>query len=71
MDRLNSEGLPRDQLKLALKDRAVVEKHRKLDRCLLCCAPNVNEAALCHVCWSLLDDEELKLAQRWLIGVGP
>ena len=71
VDRLNSEGNPRDQLKLALSNRMLVEKNRKLDRCLLCCSSNVNEAALCHVCWSFLDDAEYEIARRWTIGVGP
>ena len=44
---------------------------RQIDSCLLCRNPRVNEAALCEVCWAMLDDDELKLALRWLSGEGP
>ena len=44
---------------------------RKADACLLCKNPRVNEAALCEVCYSALDDDELRLATRWLAGLGP
>jgi hypothetical protein len=71
VERLNSEAIPRDKLMLALRNRRLVMEHRKLDKCLLCCSPDVNESALCIVCWSLLSDEEYKLGERWLCGVGP
>ena len=69
--RLNSEGVPREHLKLVLRDRRTVNAARKIDRCLLCRRPGVNEAGLCGVCWAALDEEELALAQRWLSGQGP
>ncbi len=48
-----------------------MKKAIKEDACLLCRTNKVNEAALCDTCYSLLDDEELKLAEKWLGGVGP
>ena len=71
MERLNSEGIPRDQLLHALKDRRMVLMARKLNSCLLCRRNSVNEAGLCNVCWALLNDEELKQGTRWVAGVGP
>jgi len=71
MERLNSEGIPRDQLLLALKDRKMVLTARRFDTCLLCRRRGVNEAGLCAVCWALLNDEELKQGTRWVTGVGP
>lgn len=71
MERWNSEGIPRDHLAWALTQRRFVEAARRIDACLLCRRPKVNEAGLCTVCHSLLDDRERALAQRWLTGVGP
>jgi hypothetical protein len=48
-----------------------VAKAIKEDACLLCRSKGVNEAALCDACYALLDEEELKLAERWLSGIGP
>jgi hypothetical protein len=71
MERWNSEALPRDKLKWALTQRSIVSQAREQDSCLLCCSPHVNEAALCGVCWALLDEEELKIATKWVEGSGP
>ena len=71
MERYNSEGIRRDQLSLALKDRRLVLHARKIDGCLLCRSPKVNEAGLCSVCWVLLDESEMELARRWMTGAGP
>lgn len=71
MDRLNGEGIPRDNLLLALRDRRAVTGARRIDACLLCRNPRVNEAGLCESCYAMLDGEELRLATRWLAGVGP
>lgn len=71
MDRLNSEGIARHKLKVALSDRPTVLSARRTDTCLLCRRPRVNEAGLCDVCWALLDDDELRLAGKWLMGQGP
>ena len=71
MERYNSEGIRRDQLSLALKDKRVVPHARRIDSCLLCRAPKVNEAGLCAVCWVLLDDDEQELARKWTVGAGP
>lgn len=70
-DRLNSEGLRRDQLKFALGQRRFVMTARRLNQCLLCKRDGVNEAGLCNVCYALIDDEETRLANRWLTGEGP
>lgn len=71
VERLNSEGIPRDSLILALRDRRAVLTARRINSCLLCRRPKVNEAGLCDICYSALDGEELKLATRWLQGIGP
>jgi hypothetical protein len=68
---MNSEGIPRRRLAVALKDRGQVADARRIDSCLLCRRPRVNEAGLCDVCYGMLDGEELKLATRWLSGEGP
>ncbi|GMV87379.1 MAG: hypothetical protein AMXMBFR81_03100 [Chthonomonas sp.] len=71
MDRANSEGLPRNQLLWALSQPRFVLRARKMDACLLCCAHRVNEAGLCESCHASLSDEELRVVERWLIGIGP
>lgn len=71
MDRWNSEAIPRDQLAWALTRPEVVRFARRLDACLLCRSPEVNEAGLCAACWAVLDEPELSLAQRWLTGAHP
>lgn len=71
MDRVNSQGLPRHQLAYVLTQPRHVRKAIKEDACLLCRTKGVNEAGLCDACYALLDDKELKLAERWLSGVGP
>lgn len=70
-ERVNAEGIPRHQLKHALTDRRFVPIARRIDACLLCRDGGVNEAGLCPKCWSQLSDEELALAQRWLMGAIP
>lgn len=71
VERLNSEGLRRGELKFALTQPKVVASARRLDSCLLCRNGPVNESGLCEVCFMLLDDGEHRLAQRWLTGEGP
>lgn len=71
MERWNPEAIPRHQLKFALTNPSYVKSARKVDSCLLCRNPKVNEAGLCDVCWSVLSDSELKLALRWLTGEAP
>lgn len=71
MDRYNHEGIARRDLPLALKNARLVFTHRRIDSCLLCRRMRVNEAALCSVCYSLLEGEEFRLANRWLTGEGP
>lgn len=71
MERHNSEGIPREKLSLALRDRKAVHEARRIDSCLLCRSPRVCEAGLCDACYGMLEGGELELAQRWLAGVGP
>ena len=71
MDRINGEGIRRQDLKFALTQARLVFDARRIDRCLLCRRTQVNEAGLCLVCWSSLEDDELSLAQRWTLGVAP
>jgi hypothetical protein len=71
MDRVNSLGIPRDSLGWALRQPRIVRLARRQDACLLCCAKGVNEAGLCTACTSLLRDDELALAERWMSGIGP
>ena len=71
MERSNSEGIRHDELNYALKNRRVVWMARRINACLLCRRPGVNEAGLCDVCYALLDEECLTLAGRWLSGLGP
>ncbi len=71
MDRVNSQGIPRKQLLWTLSQPRHVKKAIREDACLLCRTRGVNEAALCDTCYALLDEEELKSAERWLSGVGP
>lgn len=67
-DRLNDEGVPRSQLKLALQNVRVVQTARRINACLLCRDRDVNESGLCGKCWSQLTDDEFALAQKWLQG---
>lgn len=69
--RLNSEGIRRDELAFTLKNRTKVLGARRIDACLLCRRPRVNEAGLCDVCYGTLDGEELELATCWLRGTLP
>ena len=71
MEYVNSEGIPIDQLDLALRTPALVKSARKNDSCLLCKRPRVNAAGICDYCYSQLDEPSLRLATRWLSGVGP
>ena len=71
MDRINSEGIPRYQLPVALRDRRQVLEARKVDTCMLCRRHRVLECGLCEMCYSGLDGEEFKLASKWLSGAGP
>lgn len=66
--RYNSEGIPRDELVWALTQRRLVREARKIDSCLLCRRDGVNEAALCPICWAILDEIELTAATRWTSG---
>lgn len=69
--RINSEGIPRDDLIWAWSRPDIVRQARRTDSCLLCRRPHVNEAALCDCCWATLDDNELRHATRWTMGMRP
>lgn len=72
MERLNSEGIPRDQLKWSLTQEHIVRAARRINQCLLCRRRRVNAAGLCEVCYALLvDPEEQALVNRWLVEEGP
>jgi hypothetical protein len=71
VERLNSEGIPRDHLKHALRNKRLVRDARRINSCLLCRRIGVNEAGICEVCYSLLNDEEQRLAEAWIRGGGP
>lgn len=71
MDRLNSEGISRRDLTFVLCQARMVATARRLRSCLLCRNGPVNEAGLCDSCYALLNDEEFRLAQRWLTMEGP
>lgn len=70
-DRLNSEGIRREELRWVLTQRRMVLTARRINSCLLCRRIGVNESGLCEVCFSLLDDDESRLAGRWISGEGP
>ena len=71
VDRLNPEGIPRKQLAFVLTQPRRVLEARRIDACLLCRREGVNAAALCEVCYAMLDGEEQSLATRWTSGGGP
>lgn len=71
VDRLNPEGIPRNQLSFVLGEPRRVREARRIDACLLCRHGRVNEAGLCESCTSMLDGEELRLVTRWTSGVAP
>lgn len=71
MDRWNPEGLPRDQLLFFLKRPDRVMAARKNNRCLLCCQSPVHEGGLCDRCTPFLNDEERRIVERYMAGVGP
>ncbi|CAN5574715.1 hypothetical protein BH11ARM2_BH11ARM2_17180 [soil metagenome] len=71
MERWNSEGIRRNELLFALRTPRTVATARRINACLLCRRNSVNEAGLCVVCYSLLEGEEARMAERWLSGEEP
>jgi hypothetical protein len=71
MERWNAEAIPRNELAWALGRSDIVRTARRIDSCLLCRAPEVNEAALCPACWAILDEPEIGIAQEWMTGARP
>jgi hypothetical protein len=71
VERLNSEGILRSDLKWALTQKRIVATARKLNSCLLCRRIGVNEAGICDVCHATLTEEEQVLVEKWMRGTGP
>ena len=71
VERPNSAGVSPDELDFVLRDRRMVWMARRINACLLCRRPGVNEAGLCDICYALLGEELFTLAGRWLTGQGP
>ncbi|MBX3110500.1 MAG: hypothetical protein KF857_00700 [Fimbriimonadaceae bacterium] len=71
MDRLSESGWPRHQLAWVLAQNKFVAEARRLDSCLLCRSPKVNEAGLCEGCYASLEPPDIDLAERWLAGAMP
>ncbi len=71
MERVNSEGIRRGDLRFVLTQTRMVHAARRNGSCLLCRNGPVNEAALCDSCFSFLSEDESRLAQKWLTGEGP
>jgi hypothetical protein len=69
IERWNSEGIPRDQLVVALRTPRIVRFARRINSCLLCRRKSVNEAGICEVCTAnILDAEELRLIGEYRTG---
>jgi hypothetical protein len=71
VERLNSEGIVRTDLAWALGQRRLVHTARRLNSCMLCKRSGVNEAGICDVCYAVVNEEELALAEKWMRGTGP
>jgi hypothetical protein len=71
MDRWNPQGMKRSNLAWALSKPEIVEKHRRMDSCMLCCRGGVNEAGLCEVCTALLSNQDSDTVERYRRGAGP
>ena len=71
MPRIHREGILRGDLLIALRTKSKVITARETDTCMLCCAKKVNDAGICQMCMPLVSDEELKVIERWMAGVGP
>lgn len=69
MTRINSEGIPQEHLRFALKNSRIIADARRIDACLMCRRPRVNVAGICEYCYSQLDGEELVMVTRIMSGV--
>ncbi|MDI9641137.1 hypothetical protein QPK87_05595 [Kamptonema cortianum] len=65
------EGIPRDQLIWSLNQERIVRTAIRIDRCLLCREPGVNESGLCLLCFSYLTPDERPHAEMWTMGAMP
>ncbi|MGI8922503.1 MAG: hypothetical protein ACR2HJ_00450 [Fimbriimonadales bacterium] len=68
MRRLNSEGIARADLVVALRSERAVRIARAKGLCMLCCNAPVNAVALCEGCMANLTDEEFDAARPWIEG---
>lgn len=71
MARINSTGIKRSELLWALGNPALVRDARERDSCLLCRGSRVNEAGLCNVCTTSLNDAESRMVEKWMAGGSP
>jgi hypothetical protein len=71
VERLNPEGIRRDELVWALNQRRLVYTARRINKCLLCRRRGVDESGLCDVCTATLTDREQELVEKWRRGTGP
>jgi hypothetical protein len=71
MEMALTSTIRRADLRFVLTQPKLVAAARRNRSCLLCKFGPVNESGLCESCFSLLGDEEHRLAQKWLTGEGP
>lgn len=71
MERWNPEAFAKGDLSWVLKRSDIVLERRRRGTCLLCAGRPINEAALCDVCMTMLNREELGLVETWTAGVLP
>ncbi len=69
MRRLNSDGIAREDLLVALQTQSIVYGARIRSQCLLCRGTPVNNAGLCEGCSANLTDEEQAAARPWIEGL--
>lgn len=71
MRRLNSDGIDRAELLIALKSEATIKKAKDRNQCLLCRTGPVNDAGICRECYANLTEGELIAARPWVEGRAP
>ncbi|MBL8047933.1 MAG: hypothetical protein JNJ45_04555 [Chthonomonas sp.] len=71
MARWNFEGVPRRELKEALRRREIVNQYVRRNACMLCMREGVMACGLCEYCYAMLDGEELNAAVDWNTGFRP
>jgi hypothetical protein len=71
MERVNPEGIVREDLAWALNQRGLVFTARRMNTCLVCRRRGVDESGLCNVCTATLSEQEQDLVEKWRRGTGP